>query len=70
MAISHGQSLHCSIMGNSLSSLQEVLKTMSIKLNLAEMLPVRSCTNDTTLDTNVYTDMAVKASIEISDNFS
>jgi hypothetical protein len=34
------------------------------------MLPVRSCTNDTTLDTNVYTDMAVKASIEISDNFS
>ena len=49
MAISHGQSLHCSIMGNSLSSLQEVLKTMSIKLNLAEMLPVRSCTNDATL---------------------
>jgi hypothetical protein len=42
MAIGHGQSLHCSFMGNSLSSLREVLKRM------AEMLLVRSCTNDTT----------------------
>ena len=29
MAINHGQSLHCSVMGNSLSSLGEALKRMN-----------------------------------------
>jgi hypothetical protein len=47
-------------MGSSLSSLEEALQTLnSIKFGR----DVRSCTNDAT-------DMAAKASIEISNNFS
>ena len=69
MAISHGQSIHCSFMGNSLSSLGEALKRMdSIKFGSDATCQIMHKLYN--LDTSVYTDMAAKASIEMSDNFS
>ena len=69
MATSHGPSLHCSFMGNSLSSFGEALKTMNaIKSGRYVICQImhKWCNSVT----NVCTDMAAKASIEISDSFS
>jgi hypothetical protein len=69
MAISHGSSWHCSFMGNSLSSLGEALKTMNaIKFGRYVICQIMHKWYNSV--TNVYTDLAAKASIEISDNFS
>jgi hypothetical protein len=69
MATSHSPSLHCSFMGNSLSSFGEALKTMNaIKSGryVISQIMHKWCSSVT----NVYTDMTAKASIEISNNFS
>ena len=56
-------------MGNSLSSLGEALKGMdSIKFGSDATCQIMHKLYN--LDTSVYTDMAAKASIEMSDNFS
>ena len=48
MAISHGKSLHCTtqLYGKFVIISQRGTKDNEFNLNLAEMLPVRSCTND------------------------
>jgi hypothetical protein len=67
-AISYGRSLHCSFLGNALSSLGEALTRMnSIKFGRYVTSQIM---HKWYFATNVYTDMAAKASIETSDNFS
>ena len=69
MAISQGQSLHCSFMGNSLSSHGQALTRMNsteFDGDVTCQIMHKRCN----LVTHVYTDMAAKASIELSDNFS
>ena len=69
MAISHGPSWHCSFIGHSLSSLEEALKTMNaIKFGRYAICQIMHKWCNSVI--NVYTYMAAKASIEISDNFS